>query len=365
MAILPDLKGGGAERVATTIFTNFGEGSNQVTILTLKPGGVYAEEMSKFVNVHCLRANRVRFAMIKVLKYLRQDKPDVVFCFNVNNLNLLVAPARIFLPKSHFVTREATILGLSLKKYPVIISGLLKLLHRFAFKSFDTIVSLSTGMREDLVSTFKVSRDRIHLINNPVDIARVRGLSEASIPYTGKPDFVYVGRLVERKGLHSILHALNRLDDKNCRLVVVGKEAPEEPDYQIRISNLVDELGIEDQVEFVGFQANPYPYIASAGALIMASDFEGFPNVALEANALGVPVLSFRSPGGIRDIIQDDLNGWLVPQGDIGALASGMKVARDSRLSSDKIMRVTEDRYKHVKIVDIYRNLLLTSGFEQ
>jgi glycosyltransferase involved in cell wall biosynthesis len=78
-------------------------------------------------------------------------------------------------------------------------------------------------------------------------------------------------------------------------------------------------------VTFEGYQENPYPFMAQADLLVSSSRWEGLPNVVLEALACGTPVVAFDCPGGTREIIRDEENGWLVPSEDWASL--GEKIA--------------------------------------
>jgi len=96
-------------------------------------------------------------------------------------------------------------------------------------------------------------------------------------------------------------------------LVLVGKGKLQE-----QMQQLAMELGIADNVKFLGFQANPYPLIAGAALLVLTSKFEGFGYVIVEAQALGVSVISTDCPFGPRELLPEQN---LVPVGDIDALA--------------------------------------------
>ena len=117
------------------------------------------------------------------------------------------------------------------------------------------------------------------------------------------------------------LNALAKLlqTENDARLKLVG----DGPDREKLIEH-ARRLQISDRVEFAGFQANPYPTIASATALLIPSDYEGLPNVALEAMSLRCPVIATRCGGAVEELLGDGQRGQLVNLGDSDALASAM-----------------------------------------
>ena len=90
------------------------------------------------------------------------------------------------------------------------------------------------------------------------------------------------------------------------------------------LHRLAAQLGIAEHVRFIGFVANPYAWMAQADLFVLSSRWEGFPTVAAEALASGVPVLMTDCKFGPRDVIEPGISGELVPVDDVAALARGM-----------------------------------------
>ena len=83
---------------------------------------------------------------------------------------------------------------------------------------------------------------------------------------------------------------------------------------------------VSDRVDFEGFQKNIIPYYLNAKATILTSLYEGYPNVLIESIAMNTPVIAFDSPGGIKEIIQNGLNGYLVNYQDIDDLKDKLSI---------------------------------------
>ncbi len=139
----------------------------------------------------------------------------------------------------------------------------------------------------------------------------------------GSFDILFVGRLVERKGVRILIDAVARLQDRGVRLTIVG-DGPE----RSALEAAAGASGAAGAIEFKGFvsAANLHDYLAATDTLVLPAlrdakgDVEGLGVVLLEALALGKPVIASDS-GGIRDIVQHEKTGLLVPPGDAEALA--------------------------------------------
>ena len=147
----------------------------------------------------------------------------------------------------------------------------------------------------------------------------------------GKGPVLFVGRLVERKGVAHLIEAIARLGSLGPRLEIVG-EGPERPGLEA----LAERLGVADRVVFRGkippdeLQAS----YARAAVCVLPSvldargDTEGLGVVLLEAMNHATPVIASRV-GGIPDVVEDGVSGLLVPPGDAAALAAAVRRLRD------------------------------------
>jgi len=129
------------------------------------------------------------------------------------------------------------------------------------------------------------------------------------------------GRLERRKGFHRLVEAYAPVARKHpdWQLHIYGK-GPEEP----KLAALIDRLGVADQVRLKGYAPDFQTALSSASVYAMASVYEGFPMVLLEAMSRGLPLVSYDCPRGPAEIIDDGRNGRLVPDGDRDALSAAM-----------------------------------------
>lgn len=135
--------------------------------------------------------------------------------------------------------------------------------------------------------------------------------------------FIFIGRLVGDKGINELVEAFLRLhkDHPQTRLLLVG---PEESDLDPLKPETVEKIKSCMGIEPVGSQSDVRPWLAASDALVFPSYREGFPNVVIEAGAMGLPSI-VTDINGSREIIIDGQNGVIVPSKNAGALYAAMK----------------------------------------
>ncbi len=172
-----------------------------------------------------------------------------------------------------------------------------------------------------LVLSWGVPPDRVSVLPNPApdvpelppreQLQRSFGLNGATL--------AFAGRLTAQKSLERALEAVAAAD--GVRFVIAG-EGPERRSLEGRAR----ELGIADRVSFLGAQPREriVELFHAADATILSSSWENFPHTVVEALAVGTPVLAMET-GGVAEVVQDGVNGLVVPQGDTAALAEAVR----------------------------------------
>jgi glycosyltransferase involved in cell wall biosynthesis len=181
-------------------------------------------------------------------------------------------------------------------------------------------VSESTAL--DLVSR-GIPRDRIRVIYNGVDTMYLTPDPGLRSP---APLFIYIGRLKRYKAVDLVIRAFAQLGDDRATLEIAGTG-----DQRTSLEQLARELGIESRVRFLGFipEASKLALLRRAWAATLASPKEGWGISNMEAAACGTPVIASDSPG-IRESVVHGETGFLVPHGDIGAMAAAMRKLAES-----------------------------------
>ncbi|MBT1704574.1 glycosyltransferase [Chryseosolibacter indicus] len=358
--IIPALDAGGAQKVLSILLQKISKDIFDCTLCVLTSQGEFYNDVPQEVTKIYLNTSRVRYAAFKLYRFIKKLNPELVFVFDVNNMNLVIALLSFFLPAHiKFITREAVILSSFLDNYPLV--GIRKFLYKLAFKRFDTIISQSNYMRQDLVVNFSVNPEKIVVINNPISI---KDLSEAAMTDErllpeNVINLIAVGRIVYIKGYDLLIEALAKVTLSNFHLTILGEQTTENPGYRDYVLNLVSKYGLTEKVTFLGFTNNPYKYIKQSDLMLITSRTEAFSNAAIEANALGIPILAFDSPGGMHEIIEENRNGWLVENGNIERLAKAITAVASLPVNKPAIIAKSVDKYDFEKIIPSYEKVML------
>jgi glycosyltransferase involved in cell wall biosynthesis len=198
----------------------------------------------------------------------------------------------------------------------------------------DALTTISTFIKDALVTKFQISAARIEVIPYGVEIERFSPLIKGDEIRNkfglgnGEKIILTVQRLHVRKGVQFALEAFSEVEKKyrDVKFLIVG----DGPEKKVLL-RLAEDLAIKDKVIFAGAVENSDlpQYYAAADIFAFHSIYEGFGIVMLEAAASGKPIVTTES-GGSLDIVRNGLNGLLVP-------------AKDSRALADAIMKVLEN----------------------
>lgn len=348
--ILPSLKGGGAERVTRTIMSHLDRSRFDIHLFLLTEKNTRSNLLPD-VKVYGAGCRKVSFSLIKLIVLAWRLKPEAIYS-TLGYVNLLVMLVRGFMPKKiKFIARESNIPSIHLNQSSI--AWIYKFLYPRLYPKFDTVVCQSNDMRSDLCKNFCIPAEKIRVINNPVDTELVETrAAEGSADFPdGYFHLLAAGKLMRQKGFDLLLQGMRTLGD-GFYLTILGSGEEE-----ARLKSLAAELNIADRVEFKGYVDNPYPYMKKADLFVLSSRYEGFPNVVLEANACGTPVVAFDCPGGLSEIIQEGLNGWLVPPGNVAALVEAIRHAADCRPDSSSIKDLVRRKYGIEKIMPQFEAL--------
>lgn len=320
--VLPDLRLGGGQRVFLELARQFVASGHRVDLVNLTGDGELVCDVPKAVSYRPLLKGRahdgIRLAskaLPALARYFRDAQPDVILS-SMTGTNLLAVLAR------GQACRQARLLLREAASLTNTNSSVTRWLMRKLYPHADALLAVSEGVANDL-KRLGLDPSLIHVIPNPVDAERVRVLAAEveSLPsFCETPYIVSIGRLTIQKDHGTLLRAYEASALRRThRLIVVG-----EGEQRSALTELAGKLGIQDRVELAGALANPYPILAGAALLILSSRWEGYPNVLLEALALGVPVVATDCPAGPGELLQGGRYGRLAPVGDHLALARAM-----------------------------------------
>ncbi len=355
---------GGRERVIKSLCEGFGELPGRDVILVVArrrdvSGTVSPERFPEpqGIPVWWLETDRMRGVVFPLSRMIRKLHPDVVFwhadvhAFPYYWLaSALAGYTRRVVPVYHGIAPTS---GTSVR------SRLGEQLAGMVARMVSASVAVSKGTASAVEKHFRLRRDTVHVIYNPIDAMDVHTKATGHEPeeLAGKhPVVLTVARLSPQKDWETLIRAFKIVAAATCATLCIVGEGEERE----HIVDLARNAGVADRVTLAGNQHNPYPYMSHADVFVVCSHFEGFPMVLLEAMACGVSIVATDCESGPREAITHGQNGLLVVPEDPAALAEGiLAVLTDAdlaqRLSKGGLQRAEE--FRLCDAVENYRQI--------
>ena len=219
-----------------------------------------------------------------------------------------------------------------------------------SINSLDSVIAQSSYMRDDIVSFYGAHDEKVEIVPNLLGMVNAQSF-KALVNYRvlEKVNLLACGRINVQKGFDKLIQIMLNLDDV-YHLHLVG-DGPE----RTMIEEMIEMCSLQDRVTLHGYQSNPYPYFA-IGLSFGPSIYEGFPNVILEANALGKYVIAFSCPGIDAEIILERQNGSLIESGDIYSFAREVTARGREPVNKEKSNGVVS-RHSIIKVISEYDRL--------
>lgn len=308
-----NMMGGGSERVIAQLADYFVTHEKDCTIVTINEGEVFYQLDSriKLTPVGKKHGNKLldkwkRYREVR--RIVKREQPELV----------------LSLPEEIGIYVLLALLGTGIPVYvsernnPWVMPDvkLTRILRRLTYPFAKGII-FQTEMAKSFFP--KYIQKKSVVLPNPVDSSRIPQ------PYEGEREKVIVGagRLFEQKNFPLLIRAFSLF-------------ASNHPEYILRIygegymleelQRLVHQLKLTGCVEFPGKTQKLLEQMNPCAMFVLSSDYEGMPNVLLEAMCMGMPVISTNCPsGGPRELIEDGVNGLLVPVGDVTAMYQAME----------------------------------------
>jgi len=343
LCILPQVTGGGAERFLITFLQHVDRSQYELALALVRRGGGFDHEIPVDVPVHVLTEQAISTKLLAplgpcryvfaLLKVIRETKPDAILSFG-SLLNGAVAFAgHLSKFPNPVVLIEATHESSEIARHHVLERWSRSLFLRWTYPLASQIVAVSEDLASDLRENFEISQG-IHVIHYGINLEKIRTLAEEPVNHpwlcSERHDYIIVacGRLVAQKGFSFLIEAMKDVD-KNIKLIIIG-----DGEDKAKLEIQIEKLKLEERVNLVGYDRNPYRYIAKADLFVMPSLWEGLPIALLEALVFGVPLIASDCPTGPRIILKDGDCGILVPPGDTQSLVTAI-----NKVFSDKSLR--------------------------
>ena len=367
--IIDSLSGGGAERVVLNLSNAISELGHLVHIIILENKISYEISIDNIM-IHILTENRKLSAnkfwnKVLLTRKLKQivrnlEKKHGEFDLIVSNLedsDKTSSMAKLHnLYHCYHVSMQEFLAHKTIhKKYHKHIYRKFKenIRHKHLYKN-SNMIAVSKGVMQDILD-FGVNPKSIINIYNPFDIEEIRAKSlqyNSEIPR--EKYIINIARFAKQKRHDILLRAYAKANIKH-KLVLMGTtDKPADEDNLSNIKNLINELGLENQVIFTGFVNNPYSWLKNADLFVLSSDIEGLANVLVESLILNTMVVSTDCPYGPSEVLSGELRSFLSPVRDVEALSNNILRALNDpvHISEDHIAK-----FNHKTIAKQYLSL--------
>lgn len=325
---------GGTERVVSIIANNLVEKGFNVSIISLIGGGVPFFDFNKKIKINYLYFFNPSFyrnfidCSFKIRKFVKKDKVETLIV--VDSIQCLFSTVALYgLDVKHICWEHFNFTvndnGKNIFGYKLKFRKIARLL---AANNCDKIITLTDKDKILWQKGIKNINAKINAISNPTPYENIE-----SFPKFENKTALALGRLTYQKSFDLLLKAWRIVNENHpdWKLQIIGSG---EEENQLKI--LSNTLGIEKVVEFIPVTQNVIQYYKDASVYCMSSRFEGLPMVLLEAQAFGLPIVSFDCNTGPSDLIVHNENGYLVDCFDTEKLAEAII----------KLIELDEEKYR-------------------
>ncbi|MCM3670899.1 glycosyltransferase [Mesobacillus maritimus] len=297
-------------------------------------------ELPKLMPVHTFNSIARVFHQVKnVNAYLKMERPDLIISF-LDNISTLTCLAAWKMDIPIIVSERNNTLALK-PKFPW------NQLRKIAYKRANMIVVQCSIFAEFYNGFFK---GKTQVIPNPVLKPRIKQVANKNQGI----NLVSAGRLVDQKNFEWLINAFAEIYKHvpEAKLTIYGRGEKEK-----ELQNLIKRLKLNSSVTLAGYTTNVHEKLAQADIYVMTSVQEGFPNSLCEAMAVGLPVVALKCHDGLKDIIDDSQNGFLIEMNNQEAFIDKViELAKENNLRKNigfQAQKVSE-RYSQENIFSLW-----------
>lgn len=328
--LIHDLGPGGAEKVLVNLVNHMDPYQYDITVMTLFDVGVNKQFLSEHIHYKTVfkKVFRGNSHMLKLFspkllhKILIREKYDIEVAYLEGPSARIIcgcaAPETKKVCWVHIEQKNKKRLSASFRGYKEAVK---------CYSTFDRIICVSETVKADLVKHLPLCKS-IQVIYNTNESERIRKLSKEKISECSFNEneikLIGVGKLLKSKGFDRMLRIVRKLhDDYPVHLYILGI-GPEDG----YLKRYIEHYQMKDYVQLLGYQINPYKFVAQSDLFVCASYAEGFSTAATEALIVGTPVCTV-DVSGMREMLGEHCEYGLITENTDKALFKGIKSLLD------------------------------------
>ncbi|QQE12821.1 glycosyltransferase [Planctomycetota bacterium] len=298
-----------------------------------------------------LNAGKTFSRITRLIQYLKEHTPHALLSATHFNNEIAILASRFAKTKTLIIPTEHSTLSHDCKTVPFYHPRrLTPITTRFFYPKANHTITVSQGVEKDLKTSAKLSSN-ITTIYNPIITDQLHKRAQEPCPHpwlssdftSHTPTLIAVGRFAPAKDYHNLIQAYHLIrQQRNIKLLFLGVG-----ELQQQIRSLTTSLNHNDDIQFLGFIKNPYPYIKRASTLVLSSYYEGLPTVLVEALALRTPIASTDCPSGPSEITANGKYAHLAPTRNPQALANAITQTLDNPLPPPPLSHLNQFTLDH------------------
>jgi glycosyltransferase involved in cell wall biosynthesis len=355
---MPTIEGGGVEKNFFLITNYLSTKFKDISVISLSKS--YRNKLSpkiKFITIETKlpstigRRTKFIFSLFLLFKKLLFNQNSTVFCFQ----GLAYCTILCKLLSTKIIIRSNSSPSGWSKNY------IKKILYKKIYSMADKIIVNSKDFKKELKLKFNINSECIYNPLNKKEIIK-NSKKKIYINFFKKKDFkiISVARLTDQKDHLCLIKSIDLLKYKykNLKVLLIGSGNKKK-----EIQNLIDSLGLKKIIKILNFKKNPYPYIKKSDLFILSSNFEGLPNVLLEAITLKKFVISSDCPTGPSEILDNGKGGLLFKVGNYKELSKKIiYTTHNKKICNKKLLFAKKrlERFNFSKNLLKYNNILNT-----
>ena len=315
------------------------------------------------VRIACIPLNRKitpikdLFALLKMFFFLRNEKPFIIHTHTPKAGIIGMLAAKL----AGVPCRLHTVAGLPLLEIEGSKRKLLNFVEKLTYACATKVYPNSQGLKNIIIQNNFIEQEKLKVIANgssngintayfnpDLFFAKEMNLLKENLKITETDVvFIFVGRLVRDKGINELVAAFDKLSKRfqNIKLLLVGAFESDLDPLNNHTLKIIDD---NSAILSAGFQQDVRPYFAIADALVFPSYREGFPNVVLQAGAMGLPAI-VSDINGCNEIIKEEENGLIISVKNAEAIYKAMK-----RVLEDPALKNTLQNNARNRITELY-----------
>lgn len=327
LIFIESLSGGGAEKVLSDIVANLNTQKYEATVLTVSDQDIYQEKVMRSCKYRSILhkqdynaggIRKLRYWIVTklvyglptklVCKYVIREKYDVEIAFVEGYATKFVASSSNASSKKIAWVHTDMLQNTYADNYYSSLNE-----HREIYNCYNQIVCVSQSVKESFQKKFFAS-ERVIVQYNPVDAAEILKRSQESIDINIPETLLFgtIGRLEKQKGYIRLLDCASKLQKEGHRFCIwiIG-----EGSLRQALEAKIESENLGEVVNLLGFQTNPYKYLARCDAFVCSSYAEGYSTAATESLVLGKPILTVNC-AGMQELFGKYQCGEIVPNND-------------------------------------------------